>query len=276
MMATKQLKPTSAGVRGMSRLDNSDITTSTPYRPLLAVLNATAGRNNNGRITCRHKGVGHKKTYRIIDFKRNKLNVPAKVETIEYDPNRNCRISLVCYADGERRYILHPEGLKVGDFIASGMDVEIKVGNALPLQNMPLGSVVHNVELVPGRGGQMVRSAGASAQLVAKEGKYATLRLPSSEMRKVLINCYATLGVVDNADYKNLNLGKAGRKRHMGVRPTVRGSVMNPCDHPHGGGEGKAPVGRPSPVTPWGKPTLGKKTRNNKKSSTKLIVRRRK
>jgi large subunit ribosomal protein L2 len=212
----------------------------------------------------------------VIDFKRNKFDIPARVETIEYDPNRNCRISLVCYADGERRYILHPEGLNVGDTIVSGKDSEIKVGNTLPLQNIPLGSVIHNVELVPGRGGQMVRSAGTSAQLVAKEGKYATLRMPSSEMRKVLINCHATLGVLDNAEFKNINIGKAGRKRWMGVRPTVRGSVMNPCDHPHGGGEGKAPIGRPSPVTPWGKPTLGKKTRNSKKSSTKLIVRRRK
>ncbi|MFN9691921.1 MAG: 50S ribosomal protein L2 [Vampirovibrionales bacterium] len=275
-MATKQLKPTSAGVRGMSKIDNSDLTSSAPYRPLLSALNQKAGRNNNGRITCRHKGSGHKKTYRIIDFKRNKFDIPARVETIEYDPNRNCRISLVCYTDGERRYILHPEGLKVGDTITSGKDSEIKVGNTLPLQNIPLGSVIHNVELVPGRGGQMVRSAGTSAQLVAKEGKYATLRMPSSEMRKVLINCHATLGVLDNAEFKNINIGKAGRKRWMGVRPTVRGSVMNPCDHPHGGGEGKAPIGRPSPVTPWGKPTLGKKTRNNKKSSTKLIVRRRK
>jgi large subunit ribosomal protein L2 len=275
-MATKQLKPTSAGVRGMSKIDNSDLTSSAPYRPLLSALNQKAGRNNNGRITCRHKGSGHKKTYRIIDFKRNKFDIPARVETIEYDPNRNCRISLVCYTDGERRYILHPEGLKVGDTILSGKDSEIKVGNTLPLQNIPLGSVIHNVELVPGRGGQMVRSAGTSAQLVAKEGKYATLRMPSSEMRKVLINCHATLGVLDNAEFKNINIGKAGRKRWMGVRPTVRGSVMNPCDHPHGGGEGKAPIGRPSPVTPWGKPTLGKKTRNNKKSSTKLIVRRRK
>jgi large subunit ribosomal protein L2 len=275
-MATKQLKPTSAGVRGMSKIDNSDLTSSAPFRPLLSALNQKAGRNNNGRITCRHKGAGHKKTYRIIDFKRNKFDIPARVETIEYDPNRNCRISLVCYADGERRYILHPEGLKVGDTILSGKDSEIKVGNTLPLQNIPLGSVIHNVELVPGRGGQMVRSAGTSAQLVAKEGKYATLRMPSSEMRKVLINCHATLGVLDNAEFKNINIGKAGRKRWMGVRPTVRGSVMNPCDHPHGGGEGKAPIGRPSPVTPWGKPTLGKKTRNSKKSSTKLIVRRRK
>jgi large subunit ribosomal protein L2 len=275
-MATKQLKPTSAGVRGMSKIDNSDLTSSAPYRPLLSALNQKAGRNNNGRITCRHKGSGHKKTYRIIDFKRNKFDIPARVETIEYDPNRNCRISLVCYTDGERRYILHPEGLKVGDTITSGKDSEIKVGNTLPLQNIPLGSVIHNVELVPGRGGQMVRSAGTSAQLVAKEGKYATLRMPSSEMRKVLINCHATLGVLDNAEFKNINIGKAGRKRWMGVRPTVRGSVMNPCDHPHGGGEGKAPIGRPSPFTPWGKPTLGKKTRNNKKSSTKLIVRRRK
>jgi large subunit ribosomal protein L2 len=275
-MATKQLKPTSPGVRGMSRVDNSDITTSSPYRPLLQAKNQKAGRNNNGRITVRHRGAGHRKSYRLIDFKRNKFDIPATVETIEYDPNRNCRISLVCYADGERRYVLHPEGLKVGEQIMSGESVEIKVGNAMPLSAMPLGSTIHNVELTPGKGGQMVRSAGTSAQLVAKEGRYATLRMPSTEMRKVLINCYATLGSLDNAEYKNIKLGKAGRKRWMGFRPTVRGSVMNPCDHPHGGGEGKAPIGRPSPVTPWGKPTLGKKTRNKKKASTKLIVRRRK
>jgi len=275
-MAMKLLKPTSPGVRGMSRVDNSDITTSSPYRPLLQAKNQKAGRNNNGRITVRHRGAGHKKTYRLIDFKRNKLNIPATVETIEYDPNRNCRISLVCYADGERRYILHPEGLRVGEKILSGESVEIKIGNAMPLSSMPLGSTIHNIELVPGKGGQMARSAGTSAQLVAKEGRHATLRMPSTEMRKVLISCYATLGSLDNAEYKNIKLGKAGRKRWMGFRPSVRGSVMNPCDHPHGGGEGKAPIGRPSPVTPWGKPTLGKKTRNKKKSSTKLIVRRRK
>jgi large subunit ribosomal protein L2 len=275
-MATRLLKPTSPGVRGMSRLSSADTSNVAPYGPLLEKLKKHSGRNNLGRITCRHKGGAQKRAYRIIDFKRNKLAIPAVVETIEYDPNRNCRISLVCYADGERRYILHPEGLKIGDTILSGSGSEIKIGNALPLENIPLGSTVHNIELTPGKGGQMVRGAGTSAQLVAKEGRYATLRLPSSEMRKVLINCFATLGSVDNSDYKNLNYGKAGRVRRMGVRPTVRGSVMNPCDHPHGGGEGKAPIGRPSPVTPWGKPTLGKKTRNKKKSSTKLIVRRRK
>lgn len=274
-MGTRQLKPTSPGTRGMSLMDNSDLTTSTPYKPLLEKKHNDKGRNNNGRITCRHKGGGHKKAYRLIDFKRNKLNIAAVVETIEYDPNRNCRISLVCFADGERRYILHPEGLKVGDSIANGPDSEIKLGNALPLKNIPLGSQVHNVELTPGRGGQMVRAAGGSAQLVAKEGKYVTLRLPSGEMRKVLEVCYATLGAVDNSEFKNMSIGKAGRNRWRGIRPTVRGSVMNPVDHPHGGGEGKAPIGRPSPVTPWGKPTLGKKTRSAKKASSRLIVRRR-
>lgn len=275
-MATKVLKPTSAGVRGMSRLDNSDITTDKPYKPLLQPMKSKAGRNANGRITCRHKGSGHKKTYRVIDFKRfDKVGITAVVETIEYDPNRNCRISLVCYKDGERRYILHPQGVNVGDVIENGPQAEIKAGNAMPLQNIPLGTVVHNVELRPGRGAQMVRTAGGGAQLIAKEGTYATLRLPSGEMRKVLINCYATVGTLDNAEWKNINLGKAGRKRWMGVRPTVRGSVMNPVDHPHGGGEGKAPIGRPSPVTPWGKPTLGKKTRKPKKYSDRLIVRRR-
>jgi large subunit ribosomal protein L2 len=275
-MAIQQLKPTSPGVRGMSRFSSGDVSSTRPYAPLTEKLSKHSGRNNLGRITCRHKGGQQKRSYRLIDFKRNKFDISAVVETVEYDPNRNCRISLVCYTDGERRYILHPESLKVGDSIMSGPNAEIKVGNALPLENMPLGAVVHNIELTPGRGGQMVRSAGASAQLVAKEGRYVTLRLPSSEMRKVLGRCIATLGVVDNADYKNLSFGKAGRIRRMGIRPTVRGSVMNPCDHPHGGGEGKAPVGRPSPVTPWGKPTLGRKTRNRKKASTKLIVRRRK
>ena len=275
-MPNKQLKPTSPGTRGMSRVDNSDLTTDQPYKPLLVSSFQHAGRNNRGRITCRHKGGGHKRAYRLIDFKRDKVGIPAKVETIEYDPFRNCRISLVCYLDGERRYILHPEGLKVGATIQNGPDAEIVVGNALPLSNIPLGSTVHNIELTPGKGGQMVRSAGGSAQLVAKEGQYATLRLPSGEMRKVLIRCYATLGSLDNAEFKNLSIGKAGRNRWKGIRPTVRGSVMNPCDHPHGGGEGRAPIGRPSPVTPWGKPTLGLKTRKKKKASSRLIVRRRK
>lgn len=273
-MVTKLIKPTSPGMRGRVDLV-AEATTSEPYRPLLTTLNRKAGRNNNGRITCRHKGGGVKRAYRLIDFKRNKDCIPARVETIEYDPNRSTQISLVCYADGERRYILHPQGLKVGDTILSGEGAEIKVGNALPLRHIPLGAQVHNIELVPGKGGQMVRSAGAAAQLVAKEGRYATLRLPSQEMRKVLIDCRATIGTLDNADHKNESIGKAGRKRLKGIRPTVRGSVMNPCDHPHGGGEGKAPIGRPAPVTPWGKPTLGYKTRNRKKASSRLIVRRR-
>jgi large subunit ribosomal protein L2 len=274
-MAVKQFKPTSAGVRGMSKLDTSDITTDTPYGPLLRKLSKKSGRNNYGRITVRHQGGGHKKHYRLIDFKRNKRDIPAVVSTIEYDPNRNVRIALVTYADGEKRYILKPEGLQVGDTIMAGNQVDIKPGSALPLKNIPLGSQVHNIELVPGKGGQMVRSAGGSAQLIAKEGDYVTLRLPSSEMRMVRSDCYATLGVLSNADYKNLKIGKAGRKRHMGIRPTVRGSVMNPVDHPHGGGEGRAPIGRSSPVTPWGKPTLGYKTRKRKKISNKYIVRRR-
>jgi large subunit ribosomal protein L2 len=274
-MAIKQFKPTSAGVRGMSKLDTADITTDSPYKPLLRKMKEKAGRNNYGRITVRHQGGGHKKHYRVIDFRRDKHDIPATLLTVEYDPNRNCRISLVAYADGTKRYILKPEGLKVGDIVISGSHVEIKLGNALPLKNMPLGSVVHNVELIPGRGGQLVRSAGNSAQLVAKEGSYVTLRLPSSEMRLVHGDCYATLGILSNADYKNLKFGKAGRKRCLGIRPTVRGSVMNPVDHPHGGGEGRAPIGRPSPVTPWGKPTLGYKTRKRKKATNKYIVRRR-
>lgn len=275
-MAVKQFKPTSAGVRGMSRLENADITTDKPHKPLLTKLKKHAGRNNYGRITTRHQGGGSKKHYRVIDFKRNKRDIPGVVTTVEYDPNRNVRISLITYADGEKRYILKPEELKVGDVISAGPTAEIKPGNALPLKNIPLGAVVHNIEMIPGRGGQLVRSAGGGAQLVAKEGEYATLRLPSTEMRMVRSDCYATIGALSNAEYKNLNLGKAGRKRHMGIRPTVRGSVMNPVDHPHGGGEGKAPIGRSTPVTPWGKPTLGYKTRKRKKASSKYIVRRRK
>jgi len=275
-MAIRKLKPTSPGVRGMSQLDNADITTSTPYKPLLKSKKRGSGRNNLGRITCRHKGGGHKKAYRIIDFKRNKFGIPATVATIEYDPNRNVRISLLNYADGEKRYMLFVEGLKVGDVLTSGKEAEIKLGNALPLENIPLGTAVHNVEMTAGRGGQMVRSAGASAQIVAKEGEYVTLRLPSSEMRMVRKECMATIGVLGQAEVKNLTVGKAGRTRWTGVRPTVRGSVMNPVDHPHGGGEGKAPIGRPSPVSPWGQPALGYKTRNKKKQSTKYIVRRRK
>ncbi len=274
-MAVKQFKPTSAGVRGMSKLESGDITTNQPYKPLLRKLKKHAGRNSYGRITVRHQGGGNKKHYRVIDFRRDKRDITAVVTTVEYDPNRNVRISLVTYADGEKRYILKPEGVKVGDTISAGVSAEIKPGNALPLKNIPLGTVVHNIEMTPGKGGQMVRSAGGSAQLVAKEGDYATLRLPSSEMRMVRVECYATVGSLSNAEFKNIKIGKAGRKRHMGIRPTVRGSVMNPVDHPHGGGEGKAPIGRPTPVTPWGKPTLGYKTRSRRKASSKYIVRRR-
>lgn len=275
-MAVKQFKPTSAGVRGMSKLENADITTDKPYEPLLKKLKKHSGRNNYGRITTRHKGGGARKQYRIIDFRRDKRDIPATVSTVEYDPNRNVRISLLTYADGEKRYILKPEGVNVGDKLSSGPNAEIRPGNALPLKNIPLGTVVHNIEMIPGRGGQLVRSAGGGAQLVAKEGEYATLRLPSTEMRMVRSDCYATIGSLSNAEYKNLKIGKAGRTRHMGIRPTVRGSVMNPVDHPHGGGEGRAPIGRPTPVTPWGKPTLGYKTRKKKKASSKYIVRRRK
>lgn len=274
-MAVKQFKPTSAGVRGMSKLETADITTDKPHKPLLRKLKKHSGRNSYGRITTRHQGGGHKQHYRVIDFRRNKRDIPAVVNTIEYDPNRNVRISLITYADGEKRYILKPEGLKVGDIVMAGIGAEIKPGNAMPLKNIPLGTVVHNIEMTPGRGGQMVRSAGGGAQLVAKEGEFATLRLPSSEMRMVRSDCYATIGTLGNADFKNLKIGKAGRKRHMGIRPTVRGSVMNPVDHPHGGGEGRAPIGRPSPVTPWGKPTLGYKTRKRRKATSKYIVRRR-
>jgi large subunit ribosomal protein L2 len=274
-MGIKQLKPTSAGTRGMSRVDYSDLTTDKPHKPLLKKLKKHSGRNSYGRITVRHQGGGHKQAYRVIDFRRNKRGIPATVATIEYDPNRNVRICLVNYVDGEKRYILMPEGLKVGDTIMSAPDAEIRVGNALPLKNIPLGTQVHNIEMVPGNGGQLVRSAGGGAQIVAKEGDYVTLRLPSSEMRMVRQECYATVGVLGNADYKNLSIGKAGRKRWMGIRPTVRGVVMNPVDHPHGGGEGKAPIGRSSPVSPWGKKTLGTKTRKRKKLSNKMIVRRR-
>ncbi|MBY0450446.1 MAG: 50S ribosomal protein L2 [Cyanobacteria bacterium] len=274
-MAIRTLKPTSAGTRGMSRLESSDITTNKPHKPLLRKLTKHSGRNSYGRITCRHKGGGHKQAYRVIDFRRNKFDIPAVISTVEYDPNRNVRIALVTYADGEKRYILLPEGLKVGDRVISGPQSDIKPGNALPLKSIPLGTQVHNIELVPGRGGQMVRTAGGSAQIVAKEGDYVTLRLPSSEMRLVRQGCYATIGVLSNPDFKNMTVGKAGRTRWKGIRPTVRGVVMNPVDHPHGGGEGKAPIGRPSPVTPWGKPTLGYKTRKRKHETNKYIVRRR-
>ena len=252
-----------------------EITTNVPEKSLLVSLKKNGGRNAQGKITVRHRGGGAKRKYRVIDFKRNKDGVPAKVATIEYDPNRSAYIALVVYADGEKRYIIAPAGLAVGDVVVSGPEADIKAGNALPLKNIPVGTVVHNIELQAGKGAQLVRSAGASAQLMAKEGDYATLRLPSGEMRYVRIECRATVGTVSNSTNDIVNIGKAGRKRHMGWRPTVRGSVMNPCDHPHGGGEGRSPIGRPSPVTPWGKPALGYKTRKKNKASNKLIVSRR-
>jgi len=274
-MATRKINPTSPGQRGMVKSDYQDITTSTPEKSLLMPIKKTAGRNNTGRITCRHKGGGVKKAYRIIDFKREKFGVPATVKTIEYDPNRNVRISLVFYADGEKRYILTPEGLNVGDVILSGVEAPVQTGNAMPLDVIPLGTIIHNIELEPGRGGKMVRSAGNSAQVMAKEGNYVTIKLPSGEMRMVRKECMATIGSLGNSEFKNLKIGKAGRKRYMGVRPTVRGVTMNPCDHPHGGGEGKTGPGG-HPKTPWGKPALGYKTRKKNKASNKLIVRRRK
>ena len=274
-MATRKINPTSPGQRGMIKSDYQEITTSTPEKSLLKKIAKTSGRNNTGRITCRHKGGGVKQSYRIIDFKREKFGIPATVKTIEYDPNRNVRISLVFYADGEKRYILTPEGLNVGDVIVSGTDVDIQTGNALPLDLIPLGTIVHNIELIPGRGGKMVRSAGNFAQVMAKEGNYVTIKLPSGEMRMVRKECMATIGTLGNSEFKNLKIGKAGRKRYMGIRPTVRGVTMNPCDHPHGGGEGKTGPGG-HPKTPWGKPALGYKTRKQGKASDKLIVRRRK
>ena len=274
-MPIKKYKPTTPGRRGMTTLTKEEITTSTPEKSLLAPLSKKGGRNNNGRITTRHKGGGHKRHYRIIDFKRNKDGVPAKVATIEYDPNRSANIALLHYADGEKRYILAPKGLEVGTKIVSGPETDVRVGNAMELRNMPEGTVVHNVELKPGKGGQMARSAGSSAQILGVEDKYVTLRLTSGEVRKVLGTCRATIGTVGNEDHNLVNLGKAGRSRWMGIRPTVRGSVMNPNDHPHGGVEGRTPIGRKAPMTPWGKKALGVKTRNKKKASTKLIVRRR-
>ena len=274
-MGIKKYKPTSPGRRNMSVNTYEEVTKKEPEKSLLAPLKSKAGRNSYGRITVRHQGGGEKRKYRIIDFKRGKDGVPGKVAGIEYDPNRSANIALIHYLDGEKKYILAPLKLKVGDMIVSGADADIKVGNSLPLQNIPVGTLVHNIELKPGKGGQMVRSAGASAQLMAKEGVYATLRLPSGEMRVVRLECRATIGTVGNLDHQNVRIGKAGRKRHMGIRPTVRGSVMNPNDHPHGGGEGRAPVGRPGPVTPWGKPALGYKTRKKNKPSDKYIVRRR-
>ena len=272
-MAIKRYKPTSPARRFMTVSTFSEITETTPEKSLLDTVKRTGGRNNSGKITVRHIGGGNRIKYRIIDFKRNKDGIPATVASIEYDPNRSANIALLNYADGEKRYILAPIGLQVGDKVMSGKDADIKVGNALPFENIPVGTMVHNVEMNIGKGGQLVRAAGEAAQLMAKEGKYATLRLPSGEMRYVPITCKATIGQVGNVDHEIVSLGKAGRKRHMGVKPTVRGVVMNPCDHPHGGGEGKSPVGMPSPVTPWGKPALGHKTRNKRKSN-KMIIKR--
>lgn len=274
-MGIRKYNPTSPGVRGMTVSTFEEITTATPEKSLTTTLKKNAGRNFRGKITVRHRGGGARRKYRIIDFKRNKDGVPGKVSTIEYDPNRSANIALIVYADGEKRYIIAPVGLKVDDVIFSGSDADIQIGNALPIANIPVGTVIHNIELKPGKGAQLVRSAGNGAQLMAKEEKYAQVRLPSGEVRKVLMVCRATVGEVGNADHSNIQIGKAGRKRHMGWRPTVRGSVMNPNDHPHGGGEGKAPVGRKSPVTPWGKPALGYKTRKKNKPSDKYIVKKR-
>ena len=272
-MAIKKYKPTSPARRFMSVSTYEEITTTTPEKSLLATNKKTGGRNSTGRITVRHIGGGNRRKYRIIDFKRNKDNVPATVASIEYDPNRSANIALLNYADGEKKYIIAPLGLQKGDTVMSGENADIKTGNTLPLEKIPVGTVIHNIEMHPGKGGQIARSAGNSAQLMAKEGKYATLRLPSGEMRYIPIKCRATIGQVGNLEHEIISLGKAGRKRHMGVRPTVRGVVMNPCDHPHGGGEGKSPIGMPSPVTPWGKPALGYKTRKKNKSN-KFIIKR--
>ena len=274
-MGIKTYNPYTPSRRNMSGYDFEEITTSTPEKSLTTSLKKHAGRNAQGRITVRHRGGGSRRKYRIIDFKRNKDGIPATVKTIEYDPNRTANIALICYADGEKRYILAPVGLKVGQTVMNGAEAEIKVGNCMELKDMPVGTQIHNIEMYPGHGGQLVRAAGVSAQLMAKEGKYATLRMPSGEMRMVPIICRASIGQVGNTEHNLVNIGKAGRKRHMGIRPTVRGSVMNPNDHPHGGGEGKTGIGRPGPSTPWGKPALGLKTRKKKKASNKLIVRRR-
>ncbi len=274
-MAIKTYKPVTPGRRGMTVIDYSGLSKVAPEKSLLETIKKHSGRNSYGRITVRHKGGGNRRKYRIIDFKRNKLGMDAEVMTLEYDPNRTAFIALVKYEDGEKRYIIAPEGLNVGDKIRAGADADIKPGNALPMVNIPVGTVIHNVELHPGKGAQLVRSAGNMAQLMAKENGYAMVRLPSGELRNVPDNCMATIGVVSNADHSNVNIGKAGRTRHMGIRPTVRGSVMNPNDHPHGGGEGKSPVGRPGPVTPWGKPAMGYKTRKTKNSTDKFIVKRR-
>ena len=275
-MGIKSFKPTSPARRQMTVSTFEEITKTTPEKSLVEIIKKNSGRNNQGKITVRHKGGGTRVKYRIIDFKRTKDNVPAKVEAIEYDPNRSANIALLIYADGERRYIIAPQKLTVGDSVVSGLEgVDIKIGNAMPLKAMPVGTTVHNIELKPGKGAQLVRSAGLSAQLMAKEGDYASLRLPSGEVRMVRSECRATVGVVGNSDHFNITIGKAGRKRNMGIRPTVRGSVMNPNDHPHGGGEGKSPIGRPTPVTPWGKPALGYKTRKKNKASNKYIVKSR-
>ena len=274
-MSIKVYKPTSNSRRNMSVTDYSELSKVAPERSLLEPLKNKSGRNNYGRITVRHRGGANRRKYRVIDFKRSKFDVPAEVVSLEYDPNRSAHIALIKYEDGVKSYILAPAGLKVGDKVMAGPEADIKPGNALPLVNIPTGTVIHNIELYPGRGGQLARAAGNAAQLMAKEGEYALLRLPSGELRKVPANCMATVGQVGNLDHENVKIGNAGRKRHMGWRPTVRGSVMNPNDHPHGGGEGKSPIGRPGPVTPWGKPALGYKTRNKKKASNKMIVRRR-
>ena len=274
-MAIKKFKPTTPSRRNMAVTDYSALSKVAPERSLLEPMKKTSGRNNTGRITVRHHGGGNRTKYRVIDFKRNKLDVPATVITLEYDPNRTACFALIQYEDGEKSYIIAPNGLNVGDKVVSGPNADIKPGNALPLANIPVGTIVHNVELYPGKGAQLVRSAGNFGQLIAKENGYGLIRLPSGELRNVTLNCYATIGQVSNLDHDNVKIGKAGKKRHMGWRPTVRGSVMNPVDHPHGGGEGKAPVGRPGPVTPWGKPAMGYKTRSKRKASDKLIVRRR-
>ena len=273
-MAIKKFKPTTPSRRFMTVSTFDEVTTTTPERSLLVSKNKSGGRNANGRITVRHIGGGNRVKYRIIDFKRDKDGIPAKVATIEYDPNRSANIALLNYADGEKRYIIATLGITVGDVVVSGPDADIKAGNCLPIENIPVGTVIHNIELNPGRGAQLCRAAGNEAQLMAKEGKYATVRLPSGEMRYILARCKATIGQIGNVDHEIVSLGKAGRKRHMGVRPTVRGVVMNPCDHPHGGGEGKSPVGMPSPVTPWGKPALGYKTRKKKNVNDKYIIKR--
>ena len=274
-MGIKTYNPYTPSRRNMTGLDFAEVTKSTPEKSLVVSLKKNSGRNNQGKITVRHRGGGSRRKYRIIDFKRKKDGIPATVIGIEYDPNRTANIALICYADGEKAYILAPAGLTDGMKVMNGPEAEVRVGNCLPLEKIPVGTQIHNIELLPGKGGQLVRSAGLSAQLMAKEGKYATLRLPSGEMRMVPIGCRATIGVIGNGDHNLINIGKAGRKRHMGIRPTVRGSVMNPNDHPHGGGEGRAPIGRSGPSTPWGKPALGLKTRKKNKQSNKLIVRRR-